>query len=400
MKRAATGLLIFAGLVFVVAKLNEDGRTWVGYVRATAEAAMVGAIADWFAVTALFRHPLGLPIPHTAIVKKRKNEIGSALSEFVTQNFLTGDNLTRLIREEGVAARIGAQLEQRAVAEAVAEQAAAVIRGVTEVLNDETVQGGLENVVFSRVRAVPVAPVAGRAIDWGLAGRHHVPLIDSTLKGMGTFLEENQRTFRDRLRSESPWWVPEALDERVFEKIYDAVNRFITEVGGDRNHELRQQLDERTLELAERLKSSPELVERGEELKEEILNNDEVRAWVGGLWDRIKEGLIEASHNPQSDLRLQVTDSLVELGHKLQTDPQTRQTADKFLELGAGYIAERGAEPITEIITKTVDGWDPDESVAKIEDKVGRDLQFIRINGTVVGGLAGFLLHAISQVLL
>ncbi|MBT8240401.1 MAG: DUF445 family protein, partial [Acidimicrobiia bacterium] len=158
MKRAATGLLIFAGLVFIVAKLNEDGRTWAGYVRASAEAAMVGALADWFAVTALFKHPLGLPIPHTAIVSKRKDEIGQSLGEFVRDNFLTEHNLTRLITEEHMSARIGSQLAKRDVAESVAEQASAVVRGVTEVLNDQTVQGGLENVVFARIRAVPVAP--------------------------------------------------------------------------------------------------------------------------------------------------------------------------------------------------------------------------------------------------
>ncbi|NNE97321.1 MAG: DUF445 domain-containing protein [Acidimicrobiales bacterium] len=400
MKRAATGLLVFAGLVFVVAKLNEDGREWAGYVRATAEAAMVGALADWFAVTALFKHPLGLRIPHTAIISKRKNEIGQSLGEFVRDHFLTKENLTRLITEEHMSQRIGGQLANRSTAEAVTEQVSAVIRGVTEVLNDDTVQDGLENVVFTRVRAVPVAPIAGRAIDWGLEGRHHEVLIDSTLKGMGAFLNENKETFRDRLRTESPWWVPEPVDERVFEKIYDAVNRFISEVGGNRNHELRRALDLRTLDLAERLKTSPELVARGEELKEEILANDEVRHWVGGLWERIKDGVIEASHDPESELRQQVTTAIMETGERLQTDLELQATVDKFLIEGAGYIAEHGGDPVVNVISTTVERWDARETVLLIEDKVGRDLQFIRINGTIVGGLAGLILHTISQVLL
>jgi uncharacterized membrane-anchored protein YjiN (DUF445 family) len=400
MKRAATGLLILAGLIFIVAKLNEDGRTWAGYVRAAAEAAMVGALADWFAVTALFRHPLGLPIPHTAIVSKRKDEIGRSLGEFVRDNFLTEHNLKRLIAEEHMSVRIGSQLAKRDVAESVAEQASAVVRGVTEVLNDETVQGGLENVVFARIRAVPVAPIAGRAVDWGIAGRHHEVLIDATLKGTGAFLNDTQATFRTQLRKESPWWVPEAVDERVFDKIYDAVNRFITEVGGDRNHELRRHLDVRTLELAERLKNSPELVARGEELKEEILRNEDVRVWIGGLWQRIKQGVVEASHDPDSELREQVTEAIMEAGVNLQNDPEMQATVDKFLTEAAGYLAQHGGDPVVGVIASTVERWNAEETAQLIEEKVGRDLQFIRINGTIVGGLAGLVLHAVSQLLL
>jgi len=399
MKRAATGLLILAGIIFVLARLGEDGRPWLGYVRATAEAAMVGALADWFAVTALFRHPLGLPIPHTAIVAKRKDEIGTSLGEFVRDNFLTEENLRRLISEEQLSARIGQQLAQPETASAVAEQASAVIRGVSDVLNDESVQSGLETVVFARVRSVPVAPIAGRAVDWGMAGGHHEAIIDSTLKGLGNFLNENQATFRTRLRSESPWWVPEAVDERVFDKIYEVVNRFILEVGGDRDHELRRQLGVRALEMAERLKTSPELVERGEELKEEILSNEEVRAWLGGLWERIKEGIVLASHDPESDLRVQVTEALVEAGIKLQSDPEMQATVDRFLSEGAGYIATHGSDPVVNVITSTVERWNAEETVGLIEEKVGRDLQFIRINGTIVGGLAGLVLYTLSEFL-
>ncbi len=200
---------------------------------------------------------------------------------FVRDNFLTHDNVNRLIEEEQVALRIAQLMADPAVAARIAEEGSAIIRGITDVLNDDSVQEGLEQVVFDRVRQVPVAPLAGRAVDWAMAGGHHEVLVDSTLIGLGRFLAENQSTFRQRLKQESPWWVPEPVDDRVFDKIFDAVNRFIDEVGGNRSHELRRQLNVRTLELAERLKTSPELVVRGEQLKDEILNNDEVRAWVG-----------------------------------------------------------------------------------------------------------------------
>lgn len=398
MKRAATGLLILAGLVFGLARLGEDGRPWLGYVRATAEAAMVGAIADWFAVTALFRHPLGLPIPHTAIVQRRKDEIGRSLGAFVRDNFLTHDNVNRLIEEERVAWRIAQLMSDPAVAARIAEEGSAVIRGITDVLNDESVQEGLEQVVVERVRQVPVAPLAGRAVDWAMAGGHHEMLVDSTLIGLGRFLAENQGTFRQRLKQESPWWVPEPVDDRVFDKIFDAVNRFIDEVGGNRSHELRRQLNVRTLELAERLKTSPELVIRGEQLKDEILSNEEVRAWVGGLWDRIKSGVVEATHDPESELRVRITDAIVEAGRALQADPSMLHKVEHWLQDGAGHLAAQGGDQVVNLIATTVERWDPEETTVLIEEKVGRDLQFIRINGTLVGGFVGLSLYTISEL--
>ncbi len=399
MKRAATGLLILAGLVFLLARLGEDGRPWLGYVRATAEAAMVGALADWFAVTAIFRHPLGIPIPHTAIVQKRKDDIGRTLGEFVRDNFMTQDNLAKLVKDEQMALRLGEALSDRHTARRIADEGSAIIRGLTDVLNDDTVRSGLEQAVFERVRATPVAPLAGRAVDWATEGGHHELLIDSTLTGLGRFLNENQLTFRSRLREESPWWVPEAIDDRVFDKIYEALNRFIDEVGGNRDHELRRQLNLRTLDLAERLKTSPELELRGEELKEDFLANPEVRAWVATLWDRIKEAVIEGSHNPDSVLLERVTEMIMEAGVSVQSDPQLRTTIEGFLESAAGHIAAQGGDLAVNTISRTVESWNAEETTTLIEDRVGRDLQFIRINGTIVGGLAGLVLHIISRFL-
>lgn len=400
MKRAATSLLVLAGVVFALARIGEDGRPWLGFVRATAEAAMVGALADWFAVTALFRHPLGLPIPHTAIIPRRKAEIGRSLGEFVRDHFLTEENLTRLMREEGLGRELGAALAHPLTAARIAEQLAAVIRGITEVLNDELVQSGLEQHVFERLRAVPVSPLAGKAIDWGMAGGHHEVLVDSTLVGLARFLNDNRETFRRRLKQESPWWVPEAVDDRVFEKIYEAVNRFVDEVGGNRNHELRHQLNERTYRLAERLKTAPELEVRGEELKDEILSNAEVRVWVGGLWTRIKAGLVEATHDHESELRVRIQEAIVEAGEAIQNDPALQHKMEMWIGEAAGYaVSQGGGDAVVNLISGTVDRWDAAETTELIEIKVGRDLQFIRINGTIVGGTAGLVLYTISELL-
>ncbi len=398
MKLFALALLGFAAVVFIVARALEEGNGWAGYVRATAEAAMVGALADWFAVTALFRHPLGIPIPHTAIIQKRKDQIGESLGDFVRDNFLTSEVLADRLADAHLAARMGEWLSHPNNAKTVGDQSAAIVRGVTEVLKDDQIQPGLEHLVVSRVRNIPVTPLAGRAIDIAIHGGHHQALVDSTLLGLAKFLGENQAEFRLRLAEESPWWVPEPIDDRIFEKIYDAVSRFIADVGVDRKHALRLQLDVRTQELAERLKTSDELRERGEALKEEVLAHPEIRAWSESLWSRIKSGLIEATNDPESDLRLRLQAAVADAGAQISEDPVLADKLDKWLVEAVGYVAEQFKDEVSGLIATTVQRWDTGETAERLELQVGKDLQFIRINGTLVGGLAGLILYTLSEL--
>ncbi len=399
MKAVATGLLVFAALVFVLARWAEEERTWVGYIRATAEAAMVGAIADWFAVTALFKHPLGIPIPHTAIIKKRKDQIGASLGGFVRDNFLTREVVSERLEEAELGRRVGTWLSEPANARAIGDQSAAVVRGVTEVLKDDVVQTGLEQVVTSRFRKVPVAPIVGKAIDVAIDGEHHQVLLESTLSGVAAFLDENRIVFRDRLATESPWWVPEPIDDRVFEKIYSAVARFIEDVGHDRDHPLRHQLDERTLELAQQLKESDELRDRGEAIKAELLDHPEVRRWSDSLWSRIKLAMLEAAEDADSPFRAQLEQALVEAGRSIEQDPSLQAKIDAWVVGATGYIAEQFRGEVADLIAQTVQRWDTDETSDRIELQVGRDLQFIRINGTIVGGLAGLVIYSLSELI-
>lgn len=397
MKALALSLLFFAAFVFIFARWLEDTQHWAGYVRATAEAAMVGALADWFAVTALFRHPLGIPIPHTAIIQKRKDQIGESLGEFVRDNFLTSEVLADRLADAKLAARMGEWLAQPQNAKTIGDQSAAVVRGVAEVLNDDQVQPGIESLVVSRVRNIPVTPLAGRAIDIAVQGGHHQALVDSTLTGLAKFLDDNQAEFRLRMAEESPWWVPEPVDDRIFDKIYDAVSRFIADVGVDRSHPLRAQLDSRTEELAERLKSSEDLRERGESIKEEILAHPEVRAWSESLWTRIKSGLIEATEDPQSDLRIRLEAAVADAGAQLSADPALAAKLDQWLVEAVGYVAEQFKDEVSGLIATTVQRWDTAETADRLELQVGKDLQFIRINGTIVGGLAGLIIYSLSE---
>jgi len=399
MKLVATSLLVIAAIVFVIAKVNEDSGAWVGYVRAVAEAAMVGALADWFAVTALFRHPLRLPIPHTAIIPKRKDQIGRSLGDFVESNFLTAEVLDERLHGAEIGRRAGEWLADPTHAERAGEALADVVHGGLEVLDDDEIQAGLEHFVRARVQATHVSPVVGRVLDLTIEGGHHQRLLDAILVGVGGFLDDNRGTFRRRLNEESPWWVPDGIDDRVFAKLYDVVGRFITDVRATPDHELRASVDVRAADFARRLRKDPELHAKGEELKQELLDHPEVRRWIESLWGETKRGMLVAVDDPDSELRRRIVSSTQRLGQRLATEPELQRKVDDWVASALAHLVANYRAEVSEIIASTVAKWDADATATKLELQVGRDLQFIRINGTVVGGLAGFVIHAVGQLL-
>lgn len=398
MKAVALGLLVLAGIVYVITTA-QGAEGWVGYVQAFSEAAMVGALADWFAVTALFRHPLRIPIPHTAIIPTRKDQIGRSLGDFVESNFLTQEVLSSRLAQANVGRRVGHWLSDADNAQRASEVLGDALRGSLEVLDDKEVQHGLENVVRRRIRAAPASPLLGKAIDLSVEGGHHQRLLDAVLVGLGGFLEDNRGTFRRRLDEESPWWVPEPIDDRVFEKIYTAVGRFITDVGGEPDHEVRHAIHDRVVAFADRLKEDPELLAKGEELKDELLDHPEFRAWIESLWLGAKRNLVAATADPDSELRQRATASLQRLGERLAAEPDLQHKVDEWVEQAVGYVVENYRTEVSEIIASTVERWDGESTARRIELQVGRDLQFIRINGTIVGGLAGLVIHAMAELL-
>lgn len=398
-KMRATGLLVLATLIYLAMVAFTDDGGWTGYVEATAEAAMVGGIADWFAVTALFRHPLRLPIPHTAIVPKRKDEIGRALGDFVQENFLSGDVLRDRLEGAGLANRIGSWLEVPQNAERVSDQAAAAIGGVLDVLRDDQLQDTVDGLVRQRVNEINVAPVAGRAVDFALDGGHHRAIFDAALGGVGSMLDDNRGLLRRRLESESPWWVPEQVDQKVFERIYEGVQRFIAEVDRNPDHEVRDRVDLRFRKLARDLQESPEFETRAEELKQELLAHPAVQEWTANLWLHIKDTLQNATADPDSDLRARINDAVAGLGETLRDDPVLRARVDRGITSVAVHLANESNTEVADFIASTVEGWDPQDTTERIERQIGRDLQFIRINGTLVGGLAGFVIHAVTHLL-
>lgn len=399
MKILATSMLVLAAIIFLIARgLEGEEVTWVNYVRATAEAAMVGALADWFAVTALFKHPLQIPIPHTAIIPKRKNEIGEGLGDFVQSNFLTPEVVGEKLASVEASKRLGGWLRQPENAQSMVTEVAGVVNAISVVLaDDDDVKLMVDGLVRDRLAKVPVAPILGKVIDAGMDGDHHHELYNAVLKGAANFLKDNEATFRRRMMGESPWWVPEPIDDRIFDKIYAAVMTFLREVDSDPDHHIKQDMDTRSRDFANQLRTDERMIEQGERLKQELIDHPEFALWTQDLWSSLQRGFGEATQDADSDTRRRIEEALIKLAERLVEDKALRQKVDAWIESIVIYLAEAGRTEIAGLIANTVEGWDAQETAERIELQVGRDLQFIRINGTLVGGLAGFLIFALSE---
>ncbi len=400
MKRLATGLFVAAAVVFLgCVLLGEGAGAWVGYVRATAEASMVGALADWFAVTALFRHPLRLPIPHTAIIPRKKDQIGTSLGTFVQENFLT----TRVVEEKlatvDVPGRLGAFLAAPGRAERLAGDAGVALSGLTELLRDDDVQPAVAALVDRKLHETPLAPVVARALELIVEGDRHQEVLSAGLRGLARFLDENKVVFRAQLGDASPPWVPDWVDEKVFVRAFTGVQLFLDEVGADPRHELRRSYDARLRAYVHALRTDPETAAHVEELKRELLEHPAVRTWSGSLWTNVKNAVVAAAADPESELRARLATLIRDGARLLETDPTVRELVQRQSTRVAGYVVERFAGDLADVVGSTVARWDTEETSRRIELQVGRDLQWIRVNGTVVGGLAGLVIYTVAQFL-
>ncbi|WP_457041035.1 DUF445 domain-containing protein [Geodermatophilus sp. SYSU D01106] len=400
MKRLATGLFLFAAAVFLACVLiGEDAGAWVGYVRATAEASMVGALADWFAVTALFRHPLRIPIPHTAIIPRKKDQIGASLGTFVQENFLTRAVVEDKLATVDVPGRLGDFLAAPGRAERLSGDAAAALTGLTDLLRDDDVQEAVAGLVDRRLHETPAAPVLARVLELVVEGDRHQEVLSAALRFLGRFLEENRVVFRAQLGDASPAWVPDWVDDRVFDRVFAALQGFLHEVGDARDHELRRVYDARLRAYVHALRTDPDTAASVEAFKKQLLEHPAVRTWSSSLWTNAKTSFLAAAADPDSELRARVTGLVRDGARLLRTDPRVRELVQRQSVRVAGYLVERFAGDVADVVGTTVARWDTEETSRRIELQVGRDLQFIRINGTVVGGLAGLVIYTVAQLL-
>ncbi|HLT70513.1 MAG TPA: DUF445 domain-containing protein [Acidimicrobiales bacterium] len=398
-RRQATGLLVAVAAVFVALQLWGEDATWVGYAEAAVEAGMVGGLADWFAVVALFRHPLRLPIPHTAIIVTRKDQFGRTLGNFVQTSLLTPDVVAERVRGARLVPRVAAWMAEPDNAARVARHAADAAVTAADLLRDDEVHRALEDVARRRLETTPLAPVAGRALQAMTEhGRHH-ELLDVVLRAVDRFLAENRASLRARFGTESPWWLPGAAEDRIFDRLFEGARTVLREVARDPDHELRRDVDARLRRLSEDLQSDPALRARGEELKRELLAQPELRAWAASVWDDVKAGLRTQAADPGSPLRRRLADTIAALGRRLLDDPVLAARVEDAVESGVRYVADQFSDEIGGMVSGTVSRWDGRETADRLELLLGPDLQFIRINGTVVGSLAGLAIHAAGQVL-
>jgi uncharacterized membrane-anchored protein YjiN (DUF445 family) len=397
MKLWATALLLFATLIFIGASMYEDGAVWIGYVRATAEAAMIGAIADWFAVTALFRYPLGIPIPHTAIVPNRKEQIGRSLGRFVENNFLRPDVLSSRLRAADAAGRLAAWISEDAHADRLAGHAATGLAGAVQVLRDDDVENFIHRGLSSRIRETEAAPLVGNVLSMVATSDLRREVLDGVIALLGNLFEENRAGIRDRIDREMPWWVPAPIDDKIYRRVTDAIEHTLVELRTDPDHPLRQRFDTLITSFVEDLKNSPEVIARGEEIKEEMLEHPSVRRFSQRLWEEMRESLVAHSADPKSELRAPLVQGIRGFAETLQSDDVLRDKINGWAERALVHVAESYRHEVGHLITQTVGQWDPEETSRKIELQVGKDLQFIRINGTVVGGLAGLVIHTLSR---
>lgn len=396
MRSLAVGLLVLAAVVYL---LTLDAGGFWGYVNAGAEASMVGAIADWFAVTALFKHPLGLPIPHTALVPKRKDEFGKSLESFVQENFLQEGVIRDRLAVASVSARAGEWLSDPANAARVVAEASSLLTVGLEKLRDSDVEALVAEVLIPRLKEEPIAPIAGNLLAEILTDDAHHGLVDLALEEGYHWLVHNQETFTAVLGERAPWWAPDRLNELVTERVHLEAVRWVADIRADPQHRARQAFDSLLRQLADDLLSRPETQERAERLKVRLLEHPQLLASGMAVFDAFKKALRDALADDQGPLRERARDELVAFGGRLRTDAALRARLDGTAADAAVFVVRRYGGELTAVITHTVERWDGREAARRIELQVGRDLQFIRINGTIVGGLVGVLIHAITGVM-
>jgi len=400
MKVVATGLLVVMAAVFAVTRTLEPAYPWLGYVKAFAEAAMVGGLADWFAVTALFRHPLGLPIPHTAIIPRNKDRIGEALASFIRENFLVPGVVARRMQRLDVAGAAGRFLQTPAgEGTRIRAGASRWIADIFESLDDERLGGIVKGAISTRLRKMEVAPLLGHALASAINEERHVPMLEAAIRWTARALDANEQLIRDMVRKKANWVLKLAgLDTKLADAIIDGLRKLTVEMSTDPAHPVRVKIEEALAQLANDLQTKPETRERVETIKEQLLDNQSVSLWLDALWQKGREAIIKAARNPDAVLAGKLGEVLKSMGGTLEKDPRIRAAINQFARRAVVGMAASYGGSIVKLVSETIRGWDAQTVTNRLEAAVGRDLQYIRINGTLVGGLVGLILHVIDKL--
>lgn len=398
MKWRATALLGFAAIVFGVALAFENRYPWLGYVRATAEASLVGGLADWFAVTALFRHPLGIPIPHTAIVATHKGRIGRVIGNFVQNHFMSREVIAANLRAVRPAERAARWLSDPEHSRRIAQQAASGLAKALEALPEEDAEALIKQIVSARLRATRVAPVLGKTLALVLVEDRHQDILNQAVRLAAETIRDNRDAIREQVRAQSPWWVPGVVDDKIYQRIIGGVEHLLRVIATDPGHPLRAAFDTALRDFIDRLQHSPDVIAKAEAIKEEWLDDPSVAELSTKLWETTRRAIL--TYATQADGRAPgpLERGLSEFGRVLLENPTLLAELDDVVIDVTAAVVERYRGEAGDLIAHTVAGWDPAATSRRFELAVGRDLQFVRINGTLVGGLVGLVIYAVAHL--
>ena len=397
-RRRATGLLVVVAAIFALSTAFVSRASWLSWVQAAAVASLVGGLADWFAVTALFRRPLGLPIPHTAIVVERKDRFAETLGSFVQESFLTPDAVSARLRASDALPRAAAWLADEDHAAELAGRAVDALVGAADFVRDADVHEALDGILRRRLEDVALAPLAGRVVDQLTKDGRHEPVLDAALWSLNRYIAAHGTELHYRLGMQSPWWLPGPLSTRMVTRLLTRTENVLADMAYDRNHPLRRQLADGLASLGHRLQTDPAMLRRGEELKSEFLSQPTVRELAAAVWTDVKGELRAQSVQPDSELRRRVADVICRTGRRLATDQELVASVERSVDDFVKLVLTAFDEELVALVTGTIQRWDATDTARRLELLLGPDLQYIRINGTVFGALAGLALHALSTL--
>ena len=394
MKRLPLLLLALMAVLFAVTL--ERPEAWAGWLHAFAEAGMVGAFADWFAVVALFRHPMGIPIPHTAIIPKRKDEIGENLANFVAEHFLHPDVVRVKLESANLAKNTAQWLKSPRGQERVQDLSIRLVHWVLGALHEDRVRQFIGRLGSRQLAQLNLAPLLGRTLDWLVQDGRHQEILTQSLRFALVMLHDNREVIRGNVQQESPWWMPGFVDDKIVVQMLDRIETLLLEMSLDPDHVMRGNFNRWMLRWADDLQHSPEYQRWGEQFKESMLENSGLQDYLYRLWTDLVSGLEADLENPDSQFRGQLNNLVAGLADEMDRDEEMQSWVNAWLVEAAVSVVDENRHAIASLISDTVKSWDAAETSGRIEAAIGRDLQFIRVNGTLVGGLVGLVIHAVT----
>lgn len=401
-KMFATGLFVLMALIFVIMTVLEKRNPahWIGFIRAFSEAAMVGALADWFAVTALFHHPLGIKIPHTNLIENSKERIGDNLGNFVVSNFLSPQNIRPYIQKIKISHFVGDWLSKKRNQDNVVNELSNIVLDILHKLDDTAVVNFIGKKAKEMTDDLKINRIVGNGIEYVLDKKDHQKIITNLSKQIKDYVLNNQEIVKDRVKKESYFLIPKFVDDTIAEKITGGLSKFFEEVENDQNHSLREEITKKLYEFSQEIQTQEKWENEFRSIKNDFLNEEKLTQYSKDIWNSIKKSLSNELEEEDSALKNYLTKNLTELSQNLQTDEKLQYKIDHWVRVTAYKYILKNTHQAGDLISSTVGNWKGKELSEKLELEVGKDLQFIRVNGTLVGGLVGLIIYTVTEFFL